>query len=93
VVATMWWVDRLLAHLALPILTHVGSMEDDYGPLVAESMDRDLMKHFILAFDDVAYAVNAAVRELRAQDLPASRWANVHSRGGFIRCQKVISAR
>jgi hypothetical protein len=61
-------------------------MEDEYGPLVAESVARDLMEHVILAFDDVAYAVNAAMRELRAQDLPASPWANVHSRGGFVRC-------
>jgi hypothetical protein len=50
-------------------------MGDADGPLVAEIVYRELTKRSILESDDVAYAVDVAVSKLRAEGLPASRWA------------------
>jgi hypothetical protein len=50
-------------------------MGDADGPLVAETIYRYLMQRSTLSSDDVAYAVDEAVLKLRAEGLPASRWA------------------
>lgn len=50
-------------------------MNDIDGPVVAKAVYRELLKGEFLDLDVVPFALDSAVRKLRAQGLPPSRWA------------------
>jgi hypothetical protein len=50
-------------------------MHDQDGPLVAKRVYECLFKNDNLDLDDVPYALDEAVRDLRDSGVPAERWA------------------
>jgi hypothetical protein len=57
-------------------------MNDDDGPVFARRLYEDLFERDQLDLDDIPYAVDEAVRALRASGVPASRWALFVHMGG-----------
>jgi hypothetical protein len=51
------------------------SMGDKDGPFVAKEVYAELLQEPTLKPDDIPYALDAAVRKLRATGVPPSRWA------------------
>jgi hypothetical protein len=50
-------------------------MSDYDGPRVAQWVYEALLKKDTLELDDIPYALDLAVRRLREEGVPASRWA------------------
>jgi hypothetical protein len=57
-------------------------MNDDDGPVFARRLYESLFERDQLDLDDIPYAVDEAVRALRASGVPASRWALFVHMGG-----------
>jgi hypothetical protein len=57
-------------------------MNDEDGPGVAQGVYGHLLGNEQLDLDEVPYALDAAVRELRGAGVPASRWALFVHLGG-----------
>ncbi len=51
------------------------SMDDLDGPEVAEAIYTELFRGYPFNPDDIPYALDAAVKGMRARGLPPSRWA------------------
>jgi hypothetical protein len=50
-------------------------MGDLDGPFIAKEVYGELLRKPVLELDDIPYAVDAAVHQLRATGVPPSRWA------------------
>jgi hypothetical protein len=50
-------------------------MYDSDGPQVAQSVYRAILGKEMFQLDDIPYALDDAVQELRKQGVPANRWA------------------
>jgi hypothetical protein len=50
-------------------------MHDQDGPVVAKKVYDELLQSDSLELGDIPYALDAAVRELRARGAPPTRWA------------------
>lgn len=50
-------------------------MNDMDGPMVAKTVYRELLKGDTLDLDSIPYSLDAAIRKLRADGAPPSRWA------------------
>ena len=78
VVGTMWYVDFMLLTVAMKEVTSFDrSMDDIDGPTVAKIVYEELYRAGaeMLDLDTIPYALDLAVRKLRASGLSASRWA------------------
>lgn len=51
------------------------TISDADGPLVAKDVYEALMKEAVIDLDAIPYALDAAVRKLRAMRVPLHRWA------------------
>jgi hypothetical protein len=74
VVATMWCVHTCARRLYVPISFR--SMWDDDGPAVARVFYKELLAEEVIDADAVAYALDAAVSQLRSDGVSPSRWAS-----------------
>jgi hypothetical protein len=50
-------------------------MRDDDGPIVAAAVYSDLCRKATIDADDIPYALDAAVQELRKRNVSPGRWA------------------
>jgi hypothetical protein len=57
-------------------------MHDNDGPMMARSVYESLFAQDYVDLDDVAFALDDAVHVLRAEGVPASRWALFMHMGG-----------
>jgi hypothetical protein len=57
-------------------------MNDEDGPSLARAVYGRLLGNDQLDLEDVPYALDAAVRELRGAGVPATRWALFVHMGG-----------
>jgi hypothetical protein len=57
-------------------------MHDEDGPKLAAHFYQALFEKETLDLDDIAYALDEAVQELRAQGVPTERWALFMHMGG-----------
>jgi hypothetical protein len=73
VVATMWYVDREL-RISDRLLTIIRAISDSDGPKVAQWFYEELFARDEADGDSVAYALDAAVGQLRASGVSPERW-------------------
>jgi hypothetical protein len=57
-------------------------MNDEDGPAIASSVYQSLLAKDQLDLDDVPYALDDAIQELRRSGSPAARWALFMHMGG-----------
>jgi hypothetical protein len=57
-------------------------MHDEDGPKLARWFYEALFRQEALSLDDIAYALDEAVQDLRNQGVPAQRWALFMHMGG-----------
>jgi hypothetical protein len=57
-------------------------MSDQDGPNVARRVYEAMFERRALDLDDIAYALDDAVSQLRKSGVPASRWASLVHVGG-----------
>jgi hypothetical protein len=57
-------------------------MYDEDGPRLAQRFYEALFKKETLDLDDIAYALDEAIQDLRIQGVPAQRWALFMHMGG-----------
>lgn len=50
-------------------------MNDADGPVIAEAFYKKLFERPVVTADDIPYALDHAVSELRRNGVPAQRWA------------------
>jgi hypothetical protein len=82
VVGTMWYVQHCFhADAWLTLLVH-RSLCDEDGPKVSQRFYTNLFAKDQADMDDIAYALDEAIRELRRSKVPASRWAPFMHIGG-----------
>jgi hypothetical protein len=57
-------------------------MHDEDGPKLARRFYEELFQQELLDLDDVAYALDEAIQELRSHGVPSRRWALFMHMGG-----------
>jgi hypothetical protein len=57
-------------------------MHDEDGPKIAQNVYDSLFQNPELQLDHIPYALDAAVRALRKEGVPAHRWASFMHMGG-----------
>jgi hypothetical protein len=57
-------------------------MDDSDGPRIAQWVYENLLKKETIDLDDIAYALDDAVRKLRETGAPPGRWATFMHMGG-----------
>jgi hypothetical protein len=58
-----------------PLISRARAMDDMDGPFMAKRIYARIFKNGILNLDEVPFAVDDAVRQLRESGVAASRWA------------------
>jgi hypothetical protein len=61
---------------------HHRSMSDEDGPTLAKTFYQQLLKNDRLDLDDIAYALDEAICQLRDDGAPPDRWAAFVHMGG-----------
>jgi hypothetical protein len=82
VVGTMWYVQHTLHGVPSLTLSVYRSMCDEDGPKMARQFYDSLFESEVIDLDDIAYALDDAIRALRRSGVPASRWASFMHIGG-----------